>query len=114
MAFIVLSRMRVRPGRETALESVIAELYGEMRRSEPGCRLNIMHRSLGGPDAAEGEGAFGAPAGAGSYVFYEVYESASDGEAHTQTPHFARFMTRVRGLIDGPIEVEFLNEITRK
>ncbi len=50
---------------------------------------------------------------AGDYVFYEVYASEADGRAHPATPHFAAFMAEVDSLIDGPIVLEFLDELAR-
>jgi quinol monooxygenase YgiN len=114
MAVILLSRIRIKSGAEAQFETVIRDLYGEMRRHEPGCRLNIMHRSLGGPPNGD-DGDFASAEGAGgTYVFYEVYESEADGRAHTETAHFAAFIARSRDLIEGKIELEFLDEITRK
>ena len=107
MPVILLSRIKVRPGCEARFEAAIRTLYAAMAASEPGCLQNVMHRSLGGPPGA---GAFAAAA-AGDYVFYEVYASQAGGQAHPQTPHFAAFMAEVQDLIDGPILLEFLDEL---
>jgi quinol monooxygenase YgiN len=51
---------------------------------------------------------------ADTFVFYEVYADAGAAAAHTKTPHFQALMAMLAGLIEGKIELEFLDELDAK
>jgi quinol monooxygenase YgiN len=110
---VLVSRIKVKPGAEAKFEAAIRDFYAQMRLHDPGSIANIMYRQAGPP--GPGEGPFGrTPPKQGVFVFYEVYADQAAAQAHTQTPHFKAFMARSADLIDGKIELEFLEEITRK
>ena len=119
---VLISRMRAKPGKQPELEVALREFYERVRLEEPGCLINIMHTVSAPPrpsgPAAEppgktaGDLAFSAaPPVAGELVFYEVYRDPAAAAAHTRTPHFLRLKERLKELVEGPIQLEFLAEI---
>lgn len=111
---VLISRIKPKPGAEREIESAIRAFYVDVRRAEPGCLVNAMHRKAGPPrdPKADPTGAFAladdAPA---VLVFYEVYRDQEAARQHTNTAHFRTLMTRIGNLIDGSIELEFLQEL---
>lgn len=112
---VLISRIKVLPGRGNELELAISEFYRKVRESEPGCLVNLMHRAAPRPARGDAGGSFAsASAQADTFVFYEVYADASAAAAHTKTPHFQALMAKLDALIDGKIELEFLDELHAK
>jgi quinol monooxygenase YgiN len=112
---VLISRIKARAGRGTELESAIREFYRKVREAEPGCLVNVMHRPAPPPGRGESGGGFAlSSAQADTFVFYEVYADAAAAAGHTKTPHFQALMARLDGVIDGKIELEFLDELDAK
>lgn len=121
---VLISRMRAKAGKLHELQTVLQEFYESVRVKEPGCLINIMH-AVSVPPRPTGSGPAGglsaqdagdltftvAPSVAGELVFYEVYRDPAAAAAHTATPHFLRLKERLKGLVDGPIQLEFLKEV---
>ena len=85
----VTARLRARPGREARLREELAQLLGPTR-AEPGC---IAYDLLQDCDDA------------GSYLFYEVWESRADLDAHLQQPHLKDFLGKSEELLAEPLGV---------
>lgn len=112
---VLISRIKARAGRGNELESAIHEFYRKVREAEPGCLVNVMHRPAPPPGRAEGDGGFTlSSAQTDTFTFYEVYADAAAAAGHTKTPHFQALMAKLDGLIDGKIELEFLDELDAK
>ena len=111
---VLISRIKPKPGAAREVEAAIGAFYLRLREVEPGCLINVMHRAAGppGPSRTASTGAFASSdADRESLVFYEVYRDAQAARAHTSTPHFHALMAQIASLIDGQIELEFLQEI---
>ncbi len=107
----LMSRMTAKPGREDELVALILGFYDEVRAAEPGCLNNIMHRGVG-EARAPSSGMFSFPvSGRSTFIFYEVYADQDAAQRHPTTPHFAKMVARLAYLIDGPVQVEFLDRI---
>ena len=75
-AFVVIAEFQVKPGKmDTFLEAALDDARQSMAE-EPGCRQFDVIRPQGSGDAV---------------VFYEVYDSRADFDAHLETPHLTRF-----------------------
>jgi quinol monooxygenase YgiN len=119
---VLISRMTAKPGKLHELEAVLQKFYESVRVAEPDCLINIMHTvsvppQPSGPPAgpspqASGDLAFSTVGPVeGALVFYEVYRNPAAAAAHTRTPHFLELKERLKVLIDGPIQLEFLKEV---
>lgn len=107
----LLSRMNAKPGCEDALAALILGFYDEVRAAEPGCLANIMHRGAAAPPPpSSAMFAFPAPSPR-QFVFFEVYADPEAAQHHPTTPHFARMAARLPDLIDGPVEIQFLDRV---
>ena len=112
---VLISRIKARAGRGNELESAIHEFYRKVREAEPGCLVNVMHRPAPPPGRGAAGGGFAlSSAQADTFIFYEVYADAATAAGHTKTPHFQALMAKLDGLIDGKIELEFLDELDAK
>ena len=87
------SRWTIRAGEEAAVASALAQLV-PATRDEPGAILVQVHRDPNDPLVV---------------YFYEQYADAAAMEAHTETPHFKRWIlgeciprleARVRGIYE--------------
>jgi quinol monooxygenase YgiN len=111
---VLISRIKPKPAAERELEAAIREFYVSVRRAEPGCLMNAMHRAAsppGGPNADANTAFAVAGAAPTALVFYEVYRDQEAARQHTDTPHFRVLMARIGNLIDGRIELEFLQAL---
>jgi len=111
---VLISKIHSKPGKRADIEQLIREFYAEVRRKEPGCLINVMHR----PAPQSGKSAAGnftsSEADADTLIFYEVYRDAAAGRRHPTTPHFAQMMTRLQDLMTAPIELQFLEIVAEK
>jgi quinol monooxygenase YgiN len=110
---VLISRIKPKAGAGREIEAAIREFYAAVRRAEPGCLVNAMHRAAGPPGQNADPNATFQLAGAepSALVFYEVYRDQESARQHTSTPHFRALMARIGDLIDGRIELEFLQEL---
>jgi quinol monooxygenase YgiN len=107
----LISRMNAKPGCEDALAALILDFYDEVRAAEPGCLTNIMHRgAVEAPPPSGGMFSF-PPTPRGIFIFFEVYADPEAAQHHPTTPHFARMSARLPDLIDGPVEIQFLDRV---
>ncbi len=110
---VLISRIKVKSGQEQAFTDLIRDFYAEVRRSEPGALTNIMYVPTAPPDGETSRDNLALTEGRG-FVFYEVYRDAEAARNHPGTPHFAAFMAAAQPLMDGPVELEFVHEVTRR
>jgi len=75
-ALTVVARIRAAKGKEAALAALLTEQVGVVLKSEPGCVVYRLHRSVKDPEL---------------FYFYEVYKDDAALEAHRAAPHFLQF-----------------------
>lgn len=84
-ARVVVSHFRAKPGSEEAIEALMAA-HATDTHTEAGVRTFAMHRDADDPR---------------HFVVIEVYDGQADLEFHRTTPHYARTMAQLPGLIEG-------------
>jgi quinol monooxygenase YgiN len=88
-AFAVVAEVRAKPGRENELREATLPLVAEVRR-EPNNLLYFLHEDRETP---------------GHFVFYEIFASQRDFEAHNATPHVQAWFARLPELADSGVKV---------
>lgn len=91
-AYAVVADIRAKPGREDALRQATLPLVRDVRR-EPNNRLYFLHEDRGLT---------------GHFVFYEIFASKADFDAHNATSHVQRWFARLPELADGDVSVVHL------
>jgi len=91
-AYAVVADIRAKPGKEDELRRATLPLVMDVR-SEPNNRLYFLHEDR---DAR------------GHFVFYEIFASKSDFDAHNATSHVQRWFARLPELADGDVRVVHL------
>jgi quinol monooxygenase YgiN len=87
--YAVVAAVRAMPGREDELRAITIPLIAEVRR-EPNNMLYFLHEDREAP---------------GHFVFYEIFASQADFEAHNATPHVQAWFARLPELADGGVKV---------
>ncbi len=92
MTITVVATLRAAEGKADELAGVLTEQVGVIRKTEPGCLVYTLHRSVKDPRA---------------FLFYEVYADQAAFDAHRASPHLAAYRKRREelGLLDGPVDV---------
>jgi quinol monooxygenase YgiN len=88
-AYAVVAEVRAKPGQEQALRQATLPLVAAVRR-EPNNLLYFVHEDREAP---------------GHFVFYEIFASQADFEAHNATPHVQAWFARLPALADGGVKV---------
>jgi quinol monooxygenase YgiN len=88
-AYAVVAEVRAKPGQEQALRQATLPLVAAVRR-EPNNLLYFLHEDREAP---------------GHFVFYEIFASQADFEAHNATPHVQAWFARLPELADGGVKV---------
>jgi quinol monooxygenase YgiN len=88
-AYSVVAEVRAKPGKERDLREVTLMLVSRVR-SEPNNLLYFLHEDREAP---------------GHFVFYEIFASQADFEAHNATPHVRAWFARLPELADGGVKV---------
>ena len=85
----VIARLRAKAGQEARLRQ---ELQGLVvpSRAEAGCLLYDLHESQSEP---------------GLFVFYEIWKSGAELDAHFQTPHVMAIGKLFPELLDGELDL---------
>ena len=98
-ALTVVARIRAAKGKEAALAALLTEQVGVVLKSEPGCVVYRLHRSVKDPEL---------------FYFYEVYKDDAAFETHRNAPHLAAYRERreKEALTAGPAEVEVYRSLT--
>lgn len=76
LAFVVIAEFQVKPGKMQAFLEAARDDAKHSVANEPGCQQFDVICPEGSDDAV---------------VFYEVYDSRADFDAHLETPHLGRF-----------------------
>jgi quinol monooxygenase YgiN len=88
-AYSVVAEVRAKPGRERELRDITLPLVAQVR-NEPNNLLYFLHEDRETP---------------GRFVFYEIFASRADFEAHNATPHVQAWFARLPELADGGVKV---------
>ncbi len=84
-----VARLRAKPGQEAQLRRELQRLVAPTRE-EAGCVTYDLHESMGEP---------------GCFLFYEVWKSPADLEAHFQTPHMLSIAKVLPELLAEPMDL---------
>ena len=88
-SFAVVADVRAKPGKENELRQATLPLVAAVRR-EPNNLLYFLHEDREAP---------------GHFVFFEIFASQADFEAHNTTPHVQSWFARLPELADGGVKV---------
>lgn len=88
-AYSVVAEIRAKPGKESELRAATLPLVAAVRR-EPNNLLYFLHEDREAP---------------GHFIFYEIFASQADFEAHNATPHVKAWFARLPELADGGVKV---------
>ena len=88
-AYAVVAEVRARPGKESELRQVTLPLVAKVR-AEPNNLLYFLQEDREAP---------------GHFVFYEIFASKADFEAHNATPHVQAWFAKLPALADGGVKV---------
>src|SRR5262245_6596627 len=88
-AYAVVAEVRSKPGKENELRAATLPLVAEVRR-EPNNLLYFLHEDRETP---------------GRFVFYEIFATQADFEAHNATPHVRAWFATLAELADGGVKV---------
>lgn len=88
-AFSVVAEIHAKPGKEDELRAITLPLI-ELVRSEPNNIVYFLQESRDSP---------------GHFIFYEVFASEADFEAHNATPHVQAWFKRLPDLAQGGVQV---------
>ena len=88
-AYAVVAEVRAKPGKENELRQVTLPLVAAVRR-EPHNLVYFLHEDREAP---------------GHFVFYEIFASRADFDAHNATPHVQAWFARLGELALGDVKV---------
>lgn len=88
-AYAVVAEVRSKPGKESELRAATLPLVAHVR-NEPNNLLYFLHESRETP---------------GHFIFYEIFASQADFEAHNATPHVQAWFAKLPYLADGGVKV---------
>lgn len=91
-AYAVVAEVRAKPGKEEELRNATLPLVADVR-NEPNNRLYFLHEDQKAP---------------GHFVFYEIFATQADFEAHNRTSHVQRWFARLPELAEGGVNVVHL------
>jgi quinol monooxygenase YgiN len=96
MAIAVIAKLTAAEGKGDELASVIAEMVGEVGRSEPGTQVYAAHRDSSDPDV---------------FWFYELYGDADAAAAHSGGEALKAGGAKMAGLLGGRPEIHRLQPV---
>ena len=99
MSVTILARIKAKPGSEAQLEAAFRDMIKKVRAAEPGCQAYILHKS---------------PKDATQFTWYETYGDQAAFDSHRKTDHMKEMGGRIKDLLDGAPQIEFLEELDRK
>lgn len=92
-----IATLKAVAGKEDELKAALTEMVGEVKAKEKGQTITYtLHVSEKDPT---------------TFVMYEVYADADAFAAHGKTEHMAAFGGKLRGLLDGRVDVVKLNAL---
>jgi len=87
--YAVVAQVHAKPGKEEQLRKATLPLISQVRR-EPNNLVYFLHEDREAP---------------GHFIFYEIFASQADFEAHNRTPHVKAWFARLPELADGDVKV---------
>lgn len=88
-AYAVVARVQAKPGKEKALREVTLPLIAKVR-AEPNNLVYFLQEDREKP---------------GHFIFYEIFASQADFEAHNATPHVQAWFAQLPELAEGGVQV---------
>jgi len=88
-AYAVVARVQAKPGKEQALREATLPLIAKVR-AEPRNLVYFLQEDREKP---------------GHFIFYEIFATQADFEAHNATPHVQAWFARLPELADGGVQV---------
>ncbi|MDM0015307.1 putative quinol monooxygenase [Variovorax sp. J22P168] len=88
-AIAIVAEVRAKPGKEDEMRKATLPLVAQVRQ-ERNNLLYFLHEDRQAP---------------GQFVFYEIFSSQADFEAHNATPHVQAWFARLPELADGGVKV---------
>lgn len=88
-AYAVVADVRAKPGKERELREVTLPLV-EKVRAEPRNITYFLHEDRAAP---------------GHFIFYEIFATKADFDAHNATPHVQAWFARLPELAEGNVKV---------
>lgn len=88
-AYAVVAEVRAKAGKEDALRAITLPLVDQVR-AEPNNLLYFLHEDRQAP---------------GHFVFYEIFATQADFEAHNATLHVQAWFARLPELAEGGVQV---------
>ena len=88
-AYSVVAEVRAKPGKERELREITLTLVAQVR-AEPNNLLYFLHEDREAP---------------GHFVFYEIFATQADFEAHNATPHVQAWFAKLPDLAEGGVKV---------
>jgi quinol monooxygenase YgiN len=99
MAVTIIAKIKAKAGSEKALEDAFHDMIIKVRAAEPGCQAYVLHKSAKDPT---------------QFVWYETYADQAAVDTHMKTEHMKAMGGRIKDLLDGAPQIEFLQELDRK
>ena len=99
MSVTIIARIKAKPGSEQALEEAFRDMIKKVRAAEPGCQAYVLHKS---------------PKDATQFVWYETYTDQAAVDIHMKTEHMKAMGGRIKDLLEGAPQIEFLQELDRR
>ena len=87
-AYAVVAEVRAKPGKERELRDATLPLVAKVR-AEPNNLLYFLHEDRESP---------------GHFVFYEIFASKADFDAHNATPHVQAWFAKLPELAEGGVK----------
>lgn len=88
-AYSIVAQVRAKPGKEDALRAATLPLIA-LVRGEPKNLVYFLQEDREKP---------------GHFIFYEIFASKADFEAHNATPHVKEWFAKLPELADGEVKV---------
>lgn len=88
-AYAVVAEVKAKQGKEKALRDITLPLI-EKVRNEPNNLLYFLHEDREHP---------------GHFIFYEIFATQADFEAHNATPHVQAWFAKLPALANGGVKV---------
>lgn len=88
-AYSVVAQVRAKPGKETALRQATLPLIKQVR-SDPKNIVYFLQENRASP---------------GHFIFYEIFATKADFEAHNAMPYVKTWFAKLPELADGGVEV---------
>ncbi len=97
-AYAVVADVRAKPGQEDKLREVSLPLVAQVR-NEPNNRLYFLHEDRDSP---------------GHFIFYEIFATRADFEAHNATPHVQAWFAQLSNIAEGGVTVRRMKILGNK